>query len=175
MLLLGRKFSAHESLKANLLNDVFTEKGDAFTDKVRVHSTLGVACGELILPSLSLFRSLPSRVSSLPIRPRPSSCPSGYDCQICPHKVSPPHLTHLTHNLFPVHGDQLIKNNRRLALLDAVNKEEVELLGERFVLPRFCRLSSSAHQTSSFSCRWVSAECMQAVMTFMSRRQKASL
>jgi hypothetical protein len=27
----------------------------------------------------------------------------------------------------------LIRNNRRLALLDAVNKEEVELLGERFV------------------------------------------
>jgi hypothetical protein len=93
----------------------------------------------------------------------------------CHEPSSPPHLAHLTHNLFPVHGDQLIKNNRRLALLDVVNKEEVELLGERFVLPRFCRLSSTAHQTSSFSCRWVSAECMQAVMTFMSRRQKASL
>jgi enoyl-CoA hydratase/carnithine racemase len=34
MLLLGKKFSASEALKANLLNEVFTEKGDQFTEKV---------------------------------------------------------------------------------------------------------------------------------------------
>jgi len=34
MLLLGKKFSAHEALKANLLNDVFSEKEDAFVEKV---------------------------------------------------------------------------------------------------------------------------------------------
>jgi enoyl-CoA hydratase/carnithine racemase len=36
MLLLGKKFSAHEALKANLLNDVFPEKEDKFVEKVRL-------------------------------------------------------------------------------------------------------------------------------------------
>lgn len=101
MLLLGKKFSAREALKANLLNEVFTEKGDQFTEKV-----------------FAIARQLASY---------------------------PPEAVQLS--------KRLIRNNRRLALLDAVNKEEVELLGER----------------------WVSAECIQAVMNFMSRRQKASL
>jgi enoyl-CoA hydratase/carnithine racemase len=34
MLLLGKKFYAREALKAHLLNEVFTEKGDQFTEKV---------------------------------------------------------------------------------------------------------------------------------------------
>jgi peroxisomal 3,2-trans-enoyl-CoA isomerase len=101
MLLLGKKFSAHEALKANLLNDVFPEKEDKFVEKV-----------------FAIARQIASY---------------------------PPEAVQLS--------KRLIRNNRRLALLDTVNKEEVELLGDR----------------------WASAECMQAVMNFMSRRQKASL
>jgi len=101
MLLLGKKFSAHEALKANLLNDVFSEKEDAFVEKVFV-----------------IARQLASY---------------------------PPQAVQLS--------KRLIRNKARLALLESVNDEEVELLGER----------------------WTSAECMQAVMNFMSRRQKANL
>jgi hypothetical protein len=75
---------------------------------------------------------------------------------------------------------QLIRNNRRLALLDTVNKEEVELLGDRYVTCGRRVLCGAALEelTASFCVRarrWASAECMQAVMNFMSRRQKASL
>jgi peroxisomal 3,2-trans-enoyl-CoA isomerase len=44
---------------------------------------------------------------------------------------------------------RLIRNSRRLELMDLVNREEVELLGDR----------------------WASAECMEAVLNFFNRRQ----
>ena len=64
---------------------------------------------------------------------------------MCPISLSFSHRDH----------QQLLKNDQRVALLQAANRAEVELLGER----------------------WASSECMEAVMKFLSRprEQKANL
>jgi len=95
LLLLGKTFSATEALQATLLNAVFEETGQQFTDKVF---------------------AIAKKMASYPVQAMQLS-------------------------------KKLIKNERRMAELEESNRAEVELLGER----------------------WASAECMEAVMNFMSR------
>lgn len=78
MLLLGKKFSAHEALKANLLNDVFPEREDKFVERVR--APLAVQCtgtqhaaGNVLNKSVLISRSGLCRSSSARFLPSRSS------------------------------------------------------------------------------------------------------